>query len=110
MSPASGSSVSAREPGAVPSSVGDAVGAALAPVASFAPRRPGLYDLDGNVREWVVDCGPDCGARLALGGAWLIDDGGGAAFDADKGYNSIGIRLVRDWTGEPRHVPLATPQ
>ena len=84
--------------------------ATLAPVASFAPRRPGLYDLDGNVREWVADCGSGCGERLALGGAWLIDDGGGAAFDADKGYNSIGIRLVRDWTGEPRHVPLTTPQ
>jgi formylglycine-generating enzyme required for sulfatase activity len=79
---------------------------ALAPVASFAARGAGLYDLDGNVREWVAECAADCRERRALGGAWLIDGDGGEAFDADKGYNSIGVRLVREWTGEPRAVPL----
>jgi formylglycine-generating enzyme required for sulfatase activity len=79
---------------------------ALAPVASFAARGAGLYDRDGNVREWVAECAADCRERRALGGAWLIDGDGGEAFDADKGYNSIGVRLVREWTGEPRAVPL----
>ena len=77
--------------------------ATTAPVASFAPRRPGLYDLDGNVREWVSDCGPrGCSQRLAMGAAWLSDGSGAEAFDADKGYNSIGVRLVREWTGRTR--------
>src|SRR5690606_23803173 len=47
--------------------------AGTAPVASFAARGVGLYDLDGNVREWVSDCGASCSERRALGGAWLID-------------------------------------
>jgi formylglycine-generating enzyme required for sulfatase activity len=57
-----------------------------APVASFKPNVFGLYDLEGNVSEWVADCWHDgyrraptqgeawvnqgCRVRVVRGGAW----------------------------------------
>ncbi len=43
-----------------------------APVASFEPNPFGLYDIGGNVGEWVMDCWHDTYLRAPIDGtAWL---------------------------------------
>jgi formylglycine-generating enzyme required for sulfatase activity len=47
-------------------------GQGTCPVRSGAPSPAGLFQLTGNVREWVVDCrGLSCDARYVAGGKWL---------------------------------------
>ncbi len=68
---------------------GQWAGKSTAPVGSFAPNEFGLYDMHGNVWEWVEDCWTDnyngrtksaaavqfddCERRVLRGGSWYND-------------------------------------
>jgi formylglycine-generating enzyme required for sulfatase activity len=90
-----------------------------APVAGRGPNAWGLYDLSGNVWEWVEDCWHDSYQSAPQdGGAWLDQEGGGCtkrsirggSWDdlpiylrsadrfgdrADEAFDSTGFRLAR---------------
>jgi serine/threonine-protein kinase PpkA len=75
--------------------------AATSPVRSFDADGSGLYDVAGNVREWVSDCAPGCREHAALGSAWASTrDKAGVtqqvSFAADVAANTIGFRVVRE--------------
>lgn len=91
--------------------------AATAPVGSYQPTPPGIYDLEGNVREWVADCGNDthvgrgtdqtarltgrCDERIIMGSAWHSTQAEPALLDrrSEKRNwlsNTTGFRIARD--------------
>ncbi len=84
------------------------------PAGSFKPNPFGLYDMHGNVWQWVQDCyhngydaaptdgsawtGGDCSRRVVRGGSWTHDTiraahRGGTS--ADDRYDYLGLRIGR---------------
>jgi formylglycine-generating enzyme required for sulfatase activity len=91
--------------------------ATTAPAGSFKPNQFGLFDVHGNVWEWVEDCwnetynrAPnngaawttgDCSSRVVRGGSWNSDvpklRSAARGWNQPSGRNrSIGFRVARD--------------
>lgn len=78
-----------------------------APVMSFAPNKLGIYDLSGNVWEWVEDYYNESKARALRGGGWETTDRG-ALLSSNRwernpgnGYDYYGFRVVLVPDGRP---------
>ena len=88
-----------------------------APAGSFRPNAFGVYDMLGNVYEWVGDCwnedysgapndarertNGDCSRRVSRGGAWNSEPAvvrSAARFATPSGTHSddVGFRIARD--------------
>ncbi|RDS80879.1 formylglycine-generating enzyme family protein [Dyella monticola] len=87
------------------------------PVMTFAPNAFGLYDMDGNVSEWMSDCwhdnyvrapvdgtawiNPGCITRVVRGGSWgSSPEQANSAYrqgaDASIRSGRVGFRILRE--------------
>lgn len=91
-----------------------------APVGSFEPNSFGIYDMHGNVREWVEDCWtdsheglppdgsartrPDCMLHVVRGGAWnlqpmYVRSSARDCYHPKDQLNTVGFRVARSVKG-----------
>jgi formylglycine-generating enzyme required for sulfatase activity len=87
-----------------------------APVGSFAPNSAGLYDLDGNVREWCESLFKTSDtARILRGSAWLYHHHDSLKSSSRSGFplagrsDVIGFRCVIEIDGQAAPVPAPNP-
>jgi serine/threonine protein kinase len=72
-----------------------------APVANFSKQKNGLFDIQGNVSEWI-SCPPgNCNTPIAMGNSWYHGQQSNKAIHEEKhkidsAYSHIGFRVVRD--------------
>ena len=71
-----------------------------APVGSFAPNAFGLYDMHGNVAEWVTGCHYDYEDAPTDGSAWTI-------FCSDARGNVRSVLRGGSWFNNPRDLRAA---
>jgi formylglycine-generating enzyme required for sulfatase activity len=80
---------------------GCAAGSRIAPVGSFKPNAFGLYDMEGNVWQWVRDCyHSDYDGAPTDGSAWAEEDckqfvARGGAFNGSPRATRIAVRVKR---------------
>jgi len=103
--------------GYLPLDCDDGFGAQTAPVGSFKPNPYGLYDVHGNVWEWLADCWNEayagapvdgttwtegnCNQRVLRSASW-VDARGGSLRSGHRGRidvpmrsNNLGFRVAR---------------
>lgn len=72
-----------------------------APVASYTINANGLYDIQGNVSEWLYCDKKPCLNPIAMGSSWYDGKQSNTLtitnkYKMNNGYTHIGFRLVRD--------------
>lgn len=81
--------------------------AGTSPVGRYPAISVGVFDIDGNVREWVAGCGkgapltPGCREHTVKGRGWLSVPGKEAvgnveSYGEDVALNSVGFRIARE--------------
>jgi serine/threonine protein kinase/formylglycine-generating enzyme required for sulfatase activity len=72
-----------------------------APVATFAVNKIGVFDVQGNVSEWIACNTQPCLSPIAMGSSWFNGKQSNKLLASEKllpdlGRSYVGFRLVRD--------------